>query len=98
MTDDRLQGKSQITDSDREETESEKIIHRHIDNEHDEITEEDINNVKIESSEAAADSRNEEHDSLSTTNEKLDNELDELDRQAKKNHQKGQSTPWDVVD
>ena len=80
-------------DSDRPETASERIIHRHIENEHDEITEADIRNVRVESSKAAAEILNKSTD-LAASNESLDQELDDMDREKSTR----ESSPWDVID
>jgi hypothetical protein len=81
-------------ENDRLETDSEKIIRRHIENEDDAITEEDIRNVRIEPSEAAVESANDPVN----LGEPAETETDGTTGADADKIGKSPANPWDVID
>jgi hypothetical protein len=82
------------------ESDTHKIVRRHLENEDDIITEEDIANVRVGMTapqfDAPTEARFEEADSREKTEEEILGETDETSDD--KNLEGQQITPWDTVD
>jgi hypothetical protein len=71
------------------ESDTQRIIHRHLENEHDIITEEDIRNVRIGATPAVPDGPTEE------LIREYEDKTEEADGENVPENQK--TTPWDVI-
>lgn len=88
------------TGNDRFQSDAEKIVHRHLKNKDDIITDEDIASVRVGLSAAEFDEATEARFEDENVREDVENEHLEGTEEMKedKNLDKGQITPWDTID
>lgn len=87
-------------DNDRFESDTQKIIRRHLENKDDVITDEDIASVRVgmvpPEFDAATEARFEDDENREDVEEKLIGNTENLDKD--ENLDEGQVTPWDTID
>ena len=87
-------------DNDRFESDTQRIIHRHLENKDDVITDQDIANVRVgmvpPQFDEATEARFEGDDAREEAEEDLLTGTDDMDKD--ENLSDGQVTPWDTID